>query len=89
MRPVTLGDICAAARLLLAHDQADWPAVMAALLQEAESGAGNGTLMAASLRQAPPPPPPTDDPAHLRALLAVLQALVARNPPFLGQSPRV
>jgi hypothetical protein len=86
MAPVTLGDICAAARVLLTVPEQDWPQTLHALLSEA---ADRRTLMAVCLRRAPPPAPPTDDPAHLRALLAVLAALVARNPPFLGQFPRV
>ena len=62
MRPVTLGDLAAAARVLLAQPEALRPAAMAALIVRAEAADslrrskgrhhplyGNGTLMAAAL----------------------------------------
>lgn len=62
MRPVTLGDLAAAARVLLAQPEAQRPAAMAALIARAEAADrlrqaegrhhplyGNGTLMAAAL----------------------------------------
>ena len=71
MQPVTLGDLAAAARVLLARPQAQRPAAMAALIARAEAADrlrraegrhhplyGNGTLMAAALAH------PRADPTH-------------------------
>lgn len=71
MRPVTLGDLAAAARVLLAQPEGLRPAAMAALIARAEAADllrrtegrhhpvyGNGTLMAAALAH------PRADPLH-------------------------
>lgn len=92
MRPVTLGDLCAAARVLLAYPDRDWSQVAACLLAQADaadlhrlthgtSRYGNGTLMAASLSHAPPPAPAVADPRHLAALACVVVAVQVHTAP--------
>ena len=98
MRPVTLGDLCAAARALLAHPDPDWPQVMATLLATADaadhhrlthgtSRFGNGTLMAAALATAPPPAPEIADPRHLAALEAAIRAVRTHSSRFAPSTP--
>lgn len=92
MRPVTHGDILAAARVLLSVPDAAWPATLQDLLDKAAradrqrqiagalaAGSGNGTLMAAALARFPPVAPPVDTPRHLAALATVIAALLARS----------
>lgn len=91
MRPVTLGDLCAAARVLLDHPDHTWPQIMADLLAHADHAdqyrqthgnahLGNGTLMGAALSFGPSPAPATADPRHLAALGAVIAAVIAHGP---------
>jgi hypothetical protein len=98
MRPVTLGDLCAAARVLLAHPDRDWPQVMATLLAQADaadhyrltigtSQYGNGTLMAAALSAAPPSAPAIADQRHLAALETVIRAVRTHKPRFAPFAP--
>lgn len=92
MRPVTLTDLAAAARVLLALPEAQRAAGLAALLARAQTAEqhrrdtgrnhpayGNGTLLAAALAhpRAEPQSPGTQD--YLTCLSLVLDALVARN----------
>ena len=92
MRPVTLTDIAAAARVLLALPEAQRAAGLAALLARAtaadrhrcDTGCnhpayGNGTLLAAALAHpcAEPRSPGSAD--YLACLAQVIEALVAHN----------
>lgn len=88
MREITHGDIRVAARVLLAHPQEEWPALMARMLQEAHcadcyhkaSGRahprlGAGTLMNAALALGPVPEPMAADKGYLVAIAAVIAAV--------------
>jgi hypothetical protein len=94
MRPVTLGDLAAAARVLLAQPEALRPAAMAALIARAEAADrlrqaegrhhplyGNGTLMAAALAhpQAGAPPPVGEDFLSCLALATEAALIHARR----------
>jgi len=92
MRSVSHGDICAAARVLLALPEADWPRQIATLLDEAHHAdryrkafaryhprLGTGTLMSAALARRPAPAPPVSETRHLQALAFVLEAVLARR----------
>jgi hypothetical protein len=91
MRPVTIGDLLSAARVLLAHADGDWPDVLQGLLDEADRAdrlrryakpggpmGGNGTLMSAALGRNPPPAPPPGNRRYLAAIAAVAAGLLAR-----------
>jgi hypothetical protein len=98
MRPLTLPDLMAAARLLCARPRPCWGALMALLLAETRTAEawrqrmgrahprfGNGTLAACALARCPPPAPDLADPLFLHALATVLAAVLAalsRDPPF-------
>lgn len=99
MRPVTLGDLAAAARVLLAQPEGLRPAAMAALIARAEAADrlrlaegrhhplyGNGTLMAAALAhpRADPPDPGGDD--FLSCLALATEAVLA-HARGAGKSP--
>lgn len=88
MRPVTTGDILAAARALLARPEAEWPAVLARMLWDAERADryrlchghahpqhGNGTLMSVAYGQALTPP--VGDRRFLAAQGAVIAAVLS------------
>ncbi|NBB98091.1 MAG: hypothetical protein GVY34_07960 [Alphaproteobacteria bacterium] len=90
MRPVTPGDILAAARVLLAQPGAEWDGVLAEMLDAATRADrfrlrhgrahplhGNGTLMSVATGQASPPP--AGDMRFLRAQGAVIAAILARS----------
>lgn len=87
MRPVTLGDLAAAARVLLAQPEALRPAAMAALIARTEAADqlrraegrhhplyGNGTLMAAALAHRVAEAPP-GTPDYLACLALAAEAL--------------
>lgn len=87
MREITQGDIRLAARVLLALPEADWPHVMAEMLDAAHRAdcvrkalgrshprLGNGTLMSAAFARGPAPEPPLSDSRYLAALCAVIRA---------------
>ena len=89
MRPVTHGDIAAAARVVLGAPESERLHVIQAMLHEADSaehyrrlwskvhpGLGNGTLMSAALRHNPGPEPLAGDLDYLRAMLMVIEALL-------------
>ena len=93
MRPVTLGDLCAAARAVLMHPVADRDRVARALVRDAHLAdryrqrfgrahprLGPGTLMAVALARQPKMPPAIADRAYLLALRAVLDAVLAAPP---------
>ncbi len=90
MREITHGDIRAAARVLLVRPAADWPHVMAQMLDEAHCAdryrksfgrhhprLGNGTLMSAALARKPVPEPPASDPRYLATLAASIEAVLS------------
>lgn len=92
MRSITQGDIAAAARAALARPAPERAAAIAALIAEAELAdryrrrlgrlhpcLGNGTLMAAALARGAVPEPAPGDPAYLRAMAQVIEALLARH----------
>ncbi|WFE76051.1 hypothetical protein [Roseinatronobacter sp. S2] len=89
MREITHGDICAAARVLMARPRDSWPRVMAALLAHAHCAdcyrkrcgkvhpqLGNGTLMAAALACHPVACPRPSDRAYLDAIGAAIGAVL-------------
>lgn len=91
MRPVLVGDMLAAARVLMALPREARDGAMAELLAEAELADrfrkrcgrahprfGNGSLMAAALVRAPGPEPFPADPPFLDALSRVAAALAER-----------
>lgn len=88
MRPVTLTDLAAAARVLLAQPEAQRAAAMAALIARAEAADrlrrdsgrlhpayGNGTLLAAALAHPGANPPPGDC-DYLACLALAAEALL-------------
>lgn len=92
MRPVLIGDVIAAARVLAPLPRGQRAGALRALLARADLADrhrkrlgrahprwGNGSLMAAAHAEAPPPEPFLDDPAYLEALICVLWALRARR----------
>jgi hypothetical protein len=94
-RPVTPGDILAAARVLIAVEDRLWPVKMAQMLTRAEAAEryrrrvccahprfGNGTLMAVAHPQAPTPE--AGDRRFLAAMGAVIAAVLARSERFEG-----
>ena len=102
MRPVTVTDLCAAARVLLAQPPARRRAAMAALVARAEAAArhrratgrhhpayGNGTLLAAALAHPAPDAAPgaTDYLACLALALDVLLARPSEALEYSAQSP--
>lgn len=85
MQPVRLGDLAAAARVLLARPRRQWDWVAARMLAEARRAAcwmrregrphpryGDGSLAAAALRRAPRAAPTLEAAAFRDALRAVL-----------------
>lgn len=89
MREITQGDIRAAARVLIARPCAQWPALVAHMLEEAHHAdchrkalgrvhgrLGNGTLMAVAMRQGPAPEPLASDGAYLDAMATVIEAVM-------------
>lgn len=89
MREITHGDICAAARVLLARPKHQWRAVMQQMLYEAHCAdccrkrfgrahprLGNGTLMSVALARGPVAGPVASDEAYLGALAAVIAAVL-------------
>ena len=92
MRPVLVGDLIAAARVLRAEPAAARDGCIARLIAEADLADrsrkrlgrphavyGNGSLMAAALRRRPAPEPFLSDLAYLDALGRVIAALAARR----------
>ncbi|GAB4269144.1 MAG: hypothetical protein Kow0013_20490 [Pararhodobacter sp.] len=92
MPPVTLTDLSAAARVLLAVPESRREAALAALLARAaladrtrrETGRlhpvyGNGTLMAAALAHPRADPASPGDSDYLACLAAVIDAILARR----------
>lgn len=90
MRPVMMGDVIAAARVLCAARVGDRAALMRRLLRaasladrhrrrtgRAHPAFGNGSLMAVARRRSSPAEPPLHDPAYLDCLCIVLAALRA------------
>lgn len=90
LRPVTPGDILAAARVLMGVEDRLWPAKMILMLARAERAEryrrrtgsahpcdGNGTLMAVAHPQAPAPA--AGDRRFLAAMGAVIAAVLARS----------
>ena len=84
MRPVLMGDVVAAARVLMAVPPAARARLMAAMLAEAEAAEacgrahpdwGNGSLMAVAMARARVAEPALSDPAYRDCLVAVLEAL--------------
>lgn len=91
MRPVMIGDLLAAARVLRAQPPAARDAVIASLIAEADLADrwrghtgrahprfGNGSLMAAALARRPAAEPFLSDPEWLDALGRVIVALRIR-----------
>lgn len=89
MRPVTLTDLAAAARVLLALPDPARPAAMRALIARAEladrhrratgrqhPAYGNGTLIAAALAHPRRDPPAPGDTDYLACLACALDALL-------------
>jgi len=98
MRPVLIGDVIAAARVLLAQSDAQWPDCVDRLIWRAHvadryrrrlgkphTNWGNGSLMAAAARE----PQIADEPfladlRYLRALACVLDRLIAAKLSFVS-----
>lgn len=89
MREVTHGDIRAAARVLLARPETDWPMVMGQMLTEAHHAdcyrkalgryhprLGNGTLMGVAFAKGPVAEPNAADGRYLAAIGAAIDALI-------------
>lgn len=88
MRPVTLGDICAAARVLLALPEARRPLAMKALIARADAadrarrttgaaGQSNGTLMSAALTLPQAAPETPGAPEYLACLALAIEEVLA------------
>lgn len=88
MKPVGMGDAIALARALRAAPEADWPALIARILAEAEAAAdfakahrrthpffGNGSVMAACAGHPQVPEPWLSDRVYCRCLGAVFRHL--------------
>jgi hypothetical protein len=91
MRPVLLGDVVSAARVLLAVAPADRPRRLEALMSAADTAEhhwqwagrshpryGDGSLMTAALASGTVQEPSLDDADYCRCLVLVLSALAAR-----------
>ena len=89
MLPVTHGDIRAAALVLMARPQADWPALVRTMLAEADCAArhrrdfghchprlGNGSLMSSALAHAPRAQPSPADTTYLQAMAVVIAVVL-------------
>ena len=97
MRPLLIGDLIAVARVLLATEEARWPAVVDRLLREAELADrhrmatgrahvafGNGSLMAATGQHIRPPEPLASDRRYLRALACVIDRILKAQLSFVS-----
>lgn len=91
MRPVLLTDLRAAAAVLAAAPEADWPGLAQRLVSEADAADryrkrfgrahcrfGTGSLMAAANRYRHMPEPADMTVQLMRAMIVVLSALVSR-----------
>src|SRR5690606_36262901 len=93
MRPVTVTDLCAAARVLLALPDAQRTAGMAALIARAETADrhrqdtgrthpayGNGTLLSAALAHPSADPAAPGAPEYLACLALATEAMLRHSP---------
>lgn len=100
MREITHGDIRAAARVLLARPDEEWPALMARMLDEVHQAdcyrkalgrvhprLGNGTLMSTAFTLGAAPEPPVSDLHYLRALGHVIAAVLDWRQPSVARKP--
>ena len=92
MRPVTHGDVVAAARVLYSYGEAERPEMIERMLRQArradrfraETGRvhpfwGDGSLMSAALQMDPPAEPALADEDYCACLAQVFEALINRE----------